>query len=202
MKTLAAALALCAAAFAQTLTPSPVAVAPAGSKLSFDLVLSGSAADGAGISGIDFTLSGLPYTATTAAAGKIIRCNGAVCLVAGGDPANLNSTVMGNGVVATITVTVPAAPVTLTMPTLHAVNPAGAEIAITGASVTISPTAVASPCDLNGDGVTDASDLATFLSGFVAGNCTADLNGNGVCDVIDWQRLISAAKGQGCRTGK
>lgn len=67
-----------------------------------------------------------------------------------------------------------------------------------------SVTASASPCDLNGDGVVDATDVQLAISQALGSSpCTnADLDGTGTCNVVDVQRVINAALGQACRVGQ
>jgi hypothetical protein len=62
---------------------------------------------------------------------------------------------------------------------------------------------VASPCDLNGDGVVNSTDVQLSLNATLGTvPCGAqDLDGNGRCDVVDVQRVIEAALGSPCRVG-
>jgi hypothetical protein len=62
---------------------------------------------------------------------------------------------------------------------------------------------VASPCDLNGDGVVNSTDVQLSLNATLGTvPCGAqDLDGNGKCDVVDVQRVIEAALGSACRVG-
>ena len=61
---------------------------------------------------------------------------------------------------------------------------------------------VTSPCDINGDGVVDSTDVALSLS-MVLGQtaCTADLDQDGRCTVVDLQRVTDAVNGV-CRVGQ
>jgi hypothetical protein len=60
------------------------------------------------------------------------------------------------------------------------------------------------PCDLNGDGVVNSTDVQLAIQqvlGAVA--CTsANLDGTGVCSVVDVQRVVNASLGGACRTGQ
>jgi hypothetical protein len=65
------------------------------------------------------------------------------------------------------------------------------------------PPATISACDLNADGVVDASDvqLGTMQVLGTAACSTADLNSDGKCNVVDLQRIINASLGASCRVG-
>jgi hypothetical protein len=58
------------------------------------------------------------------------------------------------------------------------------------------------PCDLNGDGVVNSSDVSMSVS-MVLGQitCNGGLRGLGTCTVVDTQRVINAANGGTCVTG-
>ena len=59
------------------------------------------------------------------------------------------------------------------------------------------------PCDLNGDGAVNNSDVQNAISQVLNGSCgTADLIGNGQCSVIDVERVIVASMGGSCKTGQ
>jgi hypothetical protein len=64
-------------------------------------------------------------------------------------------------------------------------------------------TAPPSPCDLNGDGVVDSSDVQIAANQAVgAAACTtADLTGDGACTAVDVQRVVNAATGSACKVG-
>jgi hypothetical protein len=63
------------------------------------------------------------------------------------------------------------------------------------------PTAV-SPCDLNGDGLINSTDVQIAINQALGAACTnADLVGNGQCNVVDVQRVINASMGASCKTG-
>jgi Bacterial Ig-like domain (group 1) len=61
-----------------------------------------------------------------------------------------------------------------------------------------------SPCDLNGDGVVNNTDVQIAISQVLTpGSCgNADLIGSGQCSVVDVQRIIYASMGGACRTGQ
>jgi hypothetical protein len=61
-----------------------------------------------------------------------------------------------------------------------------------------------SPCDLNGDGVVNFTDVQLAVSQALGTTAcrTADLIGTGSCNVVDVQRIIVAASGGSCRTGQ
>jgi hypothetical protein len=59
-----------------------------------------------------------------------------------------------------------------------------------------------SPCDLNKDGVVNASDVQLAIDMSLGSiPCTADINGAGVCNAAIVQRVINAARGGPCVTG-
>lgn len=60
-----------------------------------------------------------------------------------------------------------------------------------------------SPCDLDGNGVTNIVDLQLGVNQALgSSSCsTADLDGNGVCNVVDVQRLVNSALGGACEAG-
>ena len=76
-----------------------------------------------------------------------------------------------------------------------------------GYMVTLSPGAssdsAASPCDLNGDGKVDATDVQMAISQVLGTTaCTnASLTGNGQCNVVSVQRIINASLGGACVVG-
>jgi hypothetical protein len=62
----------------------------------------------------------------------------------------------------------------------------------------------AATCDLNDDGVVNASDAQIVVNSILGLiSCgTGDLDGNGRCDVVDLQRVINASLSGGvCRIG-
>ena len=66
-----------------------------------------------------------------------------------------------------------------------------------------SSAAPANPCDINGDGVVNATDVPLAVNAALGkAACTADLDGNGRCDIVDGQRVINASQGSACRVGQ
>jgi hypothetical protein len=60
---------------------------------------------------------------------------------------------------------------------------------------------VLSPCDINGDGVVNATDIGLAQSMALGqATCTADLDQSGQCTVVDVQRVIDAISGT-CKVG-
>ncbi len=65
-----------------------------------------------------------------------------------------------------------------------------------------SASAQISPCDLNGDGVVNVTDVQLAVNMAVgAAPCTANIMGAGVCNIVVVQRVVNAALGLGCVTG-
>jgi hypothetical protein len=66
--------------------------------------------------------------------------------------------------------------------------------------VTLAPPV--NPCDLNGDGLVNSSDVSLSMSMALGQiTCNGGLQGLGTCNVIDTQRVINAADGGSCQTG-
>jgi hypothetical protein len=61
----------------------------------------------------------------------------------------------------------------------------------------------ASPCDLDGNGVTNVVDLQLGVNQAVGASAggAADLDGNGICNIVDVQRLVNSALGGQCVAG-
>lgn len=72
------------------------------------------------------------------------------------------------------------------------------------AEVVFSPTSsvsLFSPCDVNKDGVVNATDVSLAVSSSLGTrSCDCDLDGDGACTVVDVQRIVVAASGGTCRT--
>lgn len=134
---------------------------------------------------------------TATAAAKSHTCAAAAtsnfCVVYG-----LTSAVIGNGVVATYSVTIPATAasgsVSFPLSGVVAANATGT----TGLNSVSVPVTLGSPytlsvlskTDINGDGKTDVSDLQILVTEIVAAQstpsaCVDDQNGDGKCDVLD-----------------
>lgn len=194
---------------AQTISLGGTAVRP-GAKATVSATLS-SPAGAVGVAAVQFTLSvptGIVLTpregpAATAAA-KQITCAQATqsmtCILVG-----FNTTVFTNGAVALFDFTAPSTSPTTAMAFTPsralAATPDGSAATLAVGPVFTLP--ILSPCDITGDGITDAADLLAFLALFVAeiggGSCgLGDVNQNGTCDAIDGQRIVSAAKSGTC----
>jgi len=71
----------------------------------------------------------------------------------------------------------------------------GAGVINAGAAVLMAQSMNPGPADMNGDGVVDGVDLATFFSQWgvcSVCNCTADFNHDCVVDAVDMSHLLSA----------
>ena len=214
MKTLL--LVLCATAYGQTAPTLLISASPVrpGGTASLAITLSGSA----NIAALQWSMPTLPAGATvtagfaTIAASKSVVCqsntapsaSGMTCIVYGG------STVLTDGVLATVTFPVPAlvpqttgsAVLTINLSGALGVNAAGDSpgIPITAASSYLVP--VLSPCDINGDGKTDLLDVRNLIDqieGVMAQ--TSDLTGDGATSILDLQRVVNAVVNGTCRTG-
>ena len=75
--------------------------------------------------------------------------------------------------------------------------------AATISSLQIIPISVASsPCDVNGDGATNVSDVQAEVNQALGiSACANDINQDGSCNVIDVQRVVNAALGGPCVVG-
>lgn len=144
----------------------------------------------------DAALTAAPSIAGAAAAGKTISSNGVRTLVVG--PTAAQQASIGNGILATIVLTVPlsATPGTVNLvPTAMLGASAGA--ATIPVPVTAGPMLVLTILpllgDLNGDGKVDATDygIANNQALGIAPCGSADINGDGKCDVLD---LVLLAK--------
>ncbi len=51
--------------------------------------------------------------------------------------------------------------------------------------------APACPCDMNGDGILDLSDIGAFVTAFQAGDLAADINGDGILDLGDISGFVT-----------
>ena len=117
------------------------------------------------------------------------------CVIAGG------ANVMTDGVLAVFTIQVPASATqfNLTLTNLLGATPFASAVTVTGGSPLV---VLLSPCDANGDGVTnllDVSNVVDQITGVIQ-PATTDLNGDGKTDVVDLQRVVNAIGGI-CRTG-
>ena len=192
----------------------PVSVYPGQTTL-LNVNLTGSA--GLNIAGIQWnhllvpnaTVSIAPGAASSSA-NKGVFCNTpqSMCLVTGLTgpigAQQVSNNAYGDGVIATINMTVPAN------------TPAGVQqLSVVGAlaaaqqgwfvAIADAPAfqlTVLSLCDLNGDGKTDANDVTIIVNQATQkAPCANDLTGDGVCDAQDVQRVVIAASGGACVTG-
>lgn len=169
-----------------------------------NLTLSGSS--GANLAGLQWTVTlptGITPTVTagtaSTSAGKQVTCNqqgtNLTCLAVG-----LNTNVFGDGIVALVQFT----PQSAGNLTFGISGTLGAtllgEAATVGAAAPFGFT-VLSPCDLNGDTLTDVTDVQSAISQALGlSTCTSDLTGDGKCTVVEVVRVENAALGQSCKT--
>lgn len=58
------------------------------------------------------------------------------------------------------------------------------------------------PCDLNGDGVVNSTDIQLAVNMTLGlSSCTANIDGPNVCDAVVVQRVVNAANGAACLIG-
>jgi hypothetical protein len=120
----------------------------------------------------------------------------------------LNVTPIADGLVANISVALPAAlantNLTCTiqggvLPALGAsVPPTVSVIETTNPPVSVSVLPSISLCDINGDGQTNQSDVTAELNAVMAQTAGFDRNGDGKTDVVDLEIVIAAATGGVC----
>lgn len=183
-----------------TLTSVPVRV---GATATVTVTMSGA---GSGVAAIQWFIPAIPGQVATAGpaatlAGKSLTCgtaNGLFgCIVSG-----INTSLITDGVLATVAIQAPAVPVSLPLTQTLAVDLA-ATVGIPVGAGTPLMLASLSPCDINGDGRTDLLDIRNIIDqieGVIPGS--TDLNGDGRTTLIDLQRVINAAVDGGtCRTG-
>jgi Dockerin type I domain len=133
---------------------------------------------------------------TALAAGKTAQCNAAgLCILSA-----LNQTLIADGVVATIAIPIPpGAGGNITIITSNTVTASLAGVAIPTTANPPVAVSVLGGCDINGDGVVNAADVALELNGVLAIPPAAnDLNKDGKTDVVDVQIVINAASGKPC----
>lgn len=193
-----------------TATVTGPATAARGSSVTLTLNIAGNTT--VGPEALQWTL-GLPvgYTitgVTNVAANKGTQCNTlkTTCVCTGLVGTAINRSVMAAGPVASITVLVPASAaagaVSFSLSGLVAAdtNAFGMWIASgTAYSLTIPPLTTA-PTDINGDGVTNATDvqlmLTQVLNFFNNGTpCANDPHGDGVCNLYDVEDVLHKAMG-------
>jgi hypothetical protein len=198
-----------ALASAQTLTITGPGSVKAGSTFTLGIGLSGTGTTGD--QAFQFSLSGIsswtiaPVRGTAATtANKTVSCAAVGvsynCIVAG-----LNTATLVDGQQVVLTVTVPRNAGSGTT-TVSASSLLAAATDANGSANGVSLVApvpftlsVTSACDLDGNGVIDATDLATAMQQVVGvGACSADLNSDGVCNVIDVQIIANAPASGKC----
>jgi len=190
-------LTACIAA-AQTLSLTGPSTAKAGTSITLNVVSGGATATGP--AAVQWTLA-LPagFTASNpllgsgaSAASKNLACGtGALlCLVYG-----VNQNVLGNGTVASVTVTIPAnasGQTAFALSGLVAADKDGGAMPISGNPFSVS---VFGKTDINNDGVTNATDVQLMVQQVLTAVCTDDQNGDGTCNVRDVQLIAVRALG-------
>lgn len=208
MRTLSLFFVLSVAALAQTLSlTGPAGRLAPGATVTLTLNLAGST--GKNVAALQSSVTITPAQpiltvaagAAATAASKAPDCNLApaagapVCLFIGD-----NANAWQDGAVATISFTMPATPVSVTLSGAVAADVNGGGVAITAAGpFALNPIT----CDVNGDGKTDSTD-EQIQNDSAAGKLTTgiDLNGDGVVNAIDAQRVVNAKNGAACRIGQ
>lgn len=200
MKTLLLAVLSCSL-YAQTVISQtgPATVKPGGI---LTVNLQGQGGTDTGAAAFQWTVA-MPsgYTATVqpgpaaTAGNKTVQCTAdaiSVCLLYG-----VNATVIGNGVLATYTVHVPAnatpGPATFTLSGLVGASSSGT--AISTAAGTPYTVTVVDKRDLNGDGKVDAADVQLMTNQVLAGTCSDDQTGDGACNLMDVFAILLKALG-------
>lgn len=207
MKTLLLLAPLFSTCFAQgALTLAPPSNPRAGSTAIWTVTLSGNTSPAAlqWTFGCDHTIG----TVVAAAAGTAAAAQKSTSIAATGTliVAGLNATPIADGLIATITVGLPAAlsnvnlTCTIQGGILPALGSSGTATAIVEtpnppASVLILPSL--SLCDVNQDGQTNATDV-TLERTAVQNQTAADRNGDGLTNILDLQIVTNAALGQAC----
>lgn len=194
-------IATCLSAQTSTFTLSGPTSIVAGNAATVTLGMNGSS--GQSIAAVQWTLTlpsgvtmGIPAAAPAwSAAGDQAYCNvtSGICMVVG------SLTVMADGAIASIPLTIPAAtpPGTLSLPLtgLLAATPEGNSVGLmSGAPYTLK---VLSPCDLNGDGSITVADVQTMINAVLGlATCPA---GIGTCNLAAVVYEIIAAGGGVCK---
>ncbi len=187
----------------------PSGLVRAGSTVTLTISVSGTAASGT--AAIEFTVGNLPWAATPTigaagtAASKSVYCATVAgvldCVVVG-----LQPDALGDGVLATIQVTLPRnlQTGTATLPLLAtlgaAQDSAGNASAVTvGAGAPFALNTV-SACDIDSSGTITQADFTAALPQFLGISAcgSADLTSRGKCDILDAQVLAFAVSGGAC----
>jgi hypothetical protein len=132
--------------------------------------------------------------AASVAASKQISCstNNTLCLVYG-----INQNVIGNGVVATVPMTVsPTATtglVTFGLTNLVAANKDATAMSIS--SGTTFQFRITSRADINNDGVVNSADVSLMADQVTTNTCSDDQNGDSVCNIVDVLVVVLRAMG-------
>ena len=192
----------------KTLTLTGPATAKPGDTVALTLTAAGGTNTNS--AGIQWTM-GLPsggYTATATAgtaataATKTLSCTAdtTFCMLWG-----MNATIIGNGVVTTYSVKVPAGAVgggvSFPLSGILGATAAGLAQAISAGTPYTLTVQVPIKQDLNGDGKTDAADVQLMVNEVVAaqgspGACVHDMTGDGKCDLLDVIMVLLKALGQ------
>ncbi len=151
---------------------------------------------------LSFTFSGnvTAISVNSAPAGKLAACNltsptTAICIVYG-----LNTDLLPDGIVMIAHATL----ATNQNPnfTITNSNPVSADPNGNNVTVSVNPAvsvSALSKCDVNGDGQTNATDVAAAVVQTLGGGTTADVNLDGRVDARDVQWIAAALNGGVCR---
>ncbi len=181
--------------------------AKAGQTISLSLSASGTTNTGA--AGFQWAIA-LPanYTATVSAGAAATTANktpfcatdGSFCLLVG----TQNATIIPNGVIASISLKVPASavvgPQAFPLSSLMGVDAAGLLVLGGVASGPTYSLTILDKRDLNGDGTITAADVQLMVNEVIAartspGACVDDLNGDGKCDLVDVFQVLLKSLG-------
>jgi hypothetical protein len=91
---------------------------------------------------------------------------------------------------------------TINLRTCRAISRVGQAMLWAASLASFSILAQSNPCDLNGDGVVNVTDVQLAVNMAVgSAPCTANIVGAGICNIVVVQRVVNAALGQSCVTG-
>jgi hypothetical protein len=139
---------------------------------------------------------GVAAVTSTDPSGSITACGPLACVIAG------SSVPLADGNIMTIPLNVAlgaklgATPIPLSG-LLAATVTAAAVIPTSGPAYSI--TVVASPCDLNGDGVVTIADVQAAINGDIGASACPISSANGGCTVVTIQEIIIAVNGGACK---